>query len=186
MMSQFTLAAGGGAVALALGEGGGQGVGGAVADADGDTDGLGPGEAVGDALGLGPAGAVADAVGAGVRSAVGKGEGRSLLVAAVAPPPALEADAVTAGPVVADAVAVGPTQGPAGLLDELRRVLACGKSSTTRAAATTMASTAISAGYVRLRSSLWPRLRRAARRKDRPSRYGMRFLHIRSAPGQTP
>jgi hypothetical protein len=157
MMSQFMLAAGGGAGALALGEGDGQGVAGAVADADGDTDGLGPGEAVGDALGLGPAGAVADAAGAGVESAVAEGEVRLLLVAAGTPPPAPEADPVTAGPVVADAVAVGPTQGSAGLLDELSRVLACGTSTKTRPAATTMASTAISAGYARLRSSLWPR-----------------------------
>jgi hypothetical protein len=131
MMSQFALTAGGGAVALALGEGDGQGVGDAVADADGDADGLGPGEAVGDALGLGPAGAVADAGGVGVGSA--------------------------AGPVVANAVAVGPTQGAAGLLDELRMVLACGTSIKTRPAATTIASTAISAGYARLCPSPWLR-----------------------------
>jgi hypothetical protein len=148
MMSQFALTAGGGAGALALGEGDGQGVADAVADADGDVDGLGSGEpvddalglgsgeaeddalglgsgdAVDDALGLGPAGAVADAVGAGVGSA--------------------------AGPAVADAATVGPAQGSAGLFDELRRVLACGMSTKTRPAATTMASTAISAGYARI------------------------------------
>jgi hypothetical protein len=136
MMSQFALTAGGGAGALALGEGDGQGVADAVADADGDADGLGSGEPVDDALGLGsgepeddalglgPAGAVADAVGAGVGSA--------------------------AGPAVADAATVGPAQGSAGLFDELRRVLACGMSTKTRPAATTMASTAISAGYARI------------------------------------
>ena len=176
MMSQFTLAAGGESVALALTEGDGQGAGDAVADADGDTDGLGPGEAVGDALGLGSAGAVADADGAGVGSAVGD-EGR-VLVAAGAPPAAPEADAVTVGPVVADAVAVGPAQGTAGLLDELRRVLVCGTSTTTRPAPSTTANIAISAGYARLRSPSWLRYRRAARRKDRPSRYGMRASSI--------
>jgi hypothetical protein len=149
MMSQFTLAAGGEAVSLALAEGDGQGAGDAVADADGDTDGLGPGEAVGEALGageavgdtlgLGPAGVVADAVGVGVGSA------------------AAEADAVAVGPVVADAVAAGPTQGSAGLLDELSRALACGTSTTTKPAAATTASTAISAGYARLRSPSWRR-----------------------------
>jgi hypothetical protein len=161
---------------LALAEGDGQDAGDAVADADGDTDGLGPGEAVGDALGLGRAGAVADAVGAGVGSAVGD-EGR-LLVPADAPPAAPEADAVTVGPVVADAVAVGPAQESAGLLDELRRVLVCGTSTTTRPAASTMAKTAISAGYARLRCPSRLRYRRAARRKDRPSRYGMRASSI--------
>jgi hypothetical protein len=134
MMSQFMLAAGGGAVTLALGEGDGQGVGGAVADADGDADGLGPGEAAGDALrlapgeaagdalglgpgeaagdapGFGPEGAVAGAVGTEVGSVIGEGGTWSLPAAAGTPPPAAEADAVAAGPVVADAVAVGPTQ----------------------------------------------------------------------------
>jgi hypothetical protein len=115
MMSQFTLAAGGGAVALALGEGDGHGVGDAVAEADGDADGPGSGEAAGEPVGLSSAGAVADAV------------------------------------------AVGSAQGSAGLLDELRRVLACGTSTKTKPAATTMASTAISPGNARLCRSLWLR-----------------------------
>jgi hypothetical protein len=99
--------------------------------------GLGPGEAVDDVLGLGPGEAVGDALGLWPAGAV--------------------ADAVGAGVGSADAVAVCPAQGAAGLLDELRRVLACGTSTRASPAATTTASNAISAGYARLRSSLWLR-----------------------------
>jgi len=161
MMSQFAFTAGGAAVALALGEGDGQGVVDGVGDTDGDADGLGPGEAVddalglgageavGDALGLGAVGAIADAVGVGVGSPLSDCERRWLPVAADVPPPAAEGDADAVGPVAADARTAGPTQESAGLLDELSMVLACGTSTKTRPAATTTASTAISAGYAR-------------------------------------
>jgi hypothetical protein len=103
----------------------------------GDALGLGPGEAVRDGLGLGPGEAVGDGFGLGPAGAV--------------------ADTITVGPVVADAVAVGSTQGSAALLDELRRDLACGTNTTTSPAATTTARTAISAGYALLRPSSWLR-----------------------------
>jgi hypothetical protein len=141
MMSQLVFATGGGGVAPVLGEGDGQGVdeGDGVADAEGDGDGVADaeGDALADADGdtFGPGAAVGDAA--------ADAEG--------------DADGLGSGEATGRASAASAAQGAAGLLDEVRNVLACGTSTTTRPATTTRASIAINAGYVRLCRSSWLR-----------------------------